>query len=180
MKKIILPVILMFALSGCITQTRPAEPSYRSEQEWKLSRAVLLLEEGNSLAAAQILSHIASEPFEPGITDEALFRLSLLHLGAVHESSDLTQTQNALKQLARKHPKSSWALIASRITGLLTSMDDTLRNNSRLKKLNLSLSQDNSRLKESNLSLAKDNAELRKNIEKLKNLELELGKGARH
>ncbi len=179
MNKIILIIMLTLAMAGCITQTRPAGPSYRSEQEWKLSRAALLLEEGNSTAAAQVLSHIATEPFEPGITDEALFRLSLLHLGSVQESSDMMQTRNELKQLASKYPKSSWTPMASRITGLLAAMDETLRNNSKLKKLNLSLSQDNSRLKESNLSLAKENTELRKNIEKLKNLELELGKGAR-
>ena len=167
-------------MAGCIIQTRPAGPSYRSGQAWKLSRAVVLLEEGNSSAAAQILSHIANEPFEPGITDEALFRLSLLHLGSVRESSDMTLTLKELKQLASKYPRSSWTPMSLRITGLLTSMDDTLRNNIKLKKVNLSLSQDNSRLKESNLSFAKENTELRKNMEKLKNLELELGKSSRH
>jgi outer membrane protein assembly factor BamD (BamD/ComL family) len=179
MNKIILIMFMAFAMTGCITQTRPAEPSYRSEQEWKLSRADLLLQEGNITAASQVLAHIAADPFEPGVTDEALFRLSLIHLGAVQDSSDLVQTQKELKLLVKRFPKSSWAPMASRVIDLLSSMDDALKNNGRLKKTNLNLTQDINRVKELNLALAKENSELRRNIEKLKSLELELGKGTK-
>jgi len=178
MKKHILIIILAFGMNGCATQPKLGGLSYRAAQEWKLSRADALLQEGNTSAAAQVLAQICTEPVVPGVTDEALFRLSLLHLGSGRESSSMVQTQNDLQRLAKKYTFSSWAPLASRLTEFLASAEDTLKSNSKLKNLNLSLTHENSRLKEQNLSLVKENNELRKLIEKLKTLELELGRRA--
>ena len=178
MKKHILIIILAFGTSGCATQPKQGGLSYQAAQEWKLSQAEALLQEGNTSAAVQVLVQICADPVAPGVTDEALFRLSLLHLGSGRESSGIVQTRNDLELLAKTYTFSPWAPLASRLTDFLASTDETLKYNSKLKKLNLSLTHENSKLKELNLSLVKENYELRKRIERLKSLELELGRGA--
>ena len=166
MKKYILIIATALALSGCATLTRPGGAFYSSAQENKLDRAVTLLKQGKTSAAEGLLSAICSGPGVAGVTDEALFRLSLLHLGSGQEKNGATQALHNLERLRKEYPNSPWAPIAASMTEFLASADD--------------LRQQGKKLKELNLSLTKENKELRQSIDQLKTLELELGRGSKH
>ena len=191
MKRHVLIIILAFGMSGCATPSKQGDLSFRSAQEWKLSRADALLQEGNASAAVQVLAQICAEPVVPGVTDEALFRLSLLHLGTGLESSGMVQTQNDLERLAKKYTFSTWAPLASRLTRFLASAEEARQQKMKVEELNLSLikeigeakgqifslTKEQRKLKQHNRYLLKENKEVREDIEKLKALEKVLGKG---
>lgn len=155
MKKLIMILTMALVTGGCATLSRPGGILYQSGQKKKLARAVMLLETGKTSAAAEVLAALAAEPAVPGVTDEALFRLGLLRLAT-------GQAQKDLERLKKEYPSSSWAPLASQLIEILTLTDD--------------LRQQNRKMKEQTLSLTKENKELRDSIEKLKELELELGK----
>ena len=163
MTKSILLLCAALALTGCTALTRQDGILYPYGQEKKLARAVTFLQEGKTPAASELLTAICAEKGVPGVTDEALFRLSLLHLGATLEKNGVAKAQHDLERLTDEYPTSPWALLASSLTEFLDSVED--------------VRQQERRLKESNHSLTKENRELRQNIEKLRNLELEMGKG---
>lgn len=163
MIKQILIIILVFGTVGCAAMSQPGGSLYRAGQERKLARAATLLEQGKTSAATELLAAVAAEPGVAGVTDEALFRLSLLHLVSGQEKNGMPQAQHDLERLKKEYSASSWAPLASNLIEFLASADD--------------LRQQNRKLKELNLSLTKENKELRESIEKLKTLELELGRG---
>ena len=165
MTKYTLIIMMVLALGGCATLTKPDGIFYSYGQHKKLAGAVTLLEEGKTSAAAKLLSAICDEKGVPGVTDEALFRLSLLRLESAQERNGMTQAQRDLERLQKEYPTSSWAPLASSLTDFLTS-DDEARLQAR-------------KLKELNGALTKENRDLRQSIEKLKNLELEMGSGTR-
>jgi hypothetical protein len=191
MKKSFLIIFLALEMSGCATLTKPGGVLYHSSQKVKLSRAVTLLEQGKTMAAAELLAAICADPGVPGVTDEALFRLSLLQLESNQEKNGTIKAQNNLERLQKEYPSSSWTPLASSLSEFLSTTDDVRQQNRKFEELNLSLTKEqrvfkeqkrslakeNSDLKEQNLSLTKENLELRQGIEKLKALELELAKG---
>jgi hypothetical protein len=208
MKKYILIILLALATGGCATLTEPGGVFHQSALELKLSRAVTLLEQGKTSAAAELLTDICATSAVPGVTDEALFRLSLIRLGSVREMGGEEQAQNDLKLITKYYPSSAWAPLASGLTEFLASMEETRRQERNMKELNSSLSLENrdlkginlsfmkeqktlkeanlfltkeqKTLKELNLSLMQENRELRQSIEKLKNLEMELRSDPKH
>ena len=159
-------LVLALALCGCTTLTEPGGVFYKPGQVNKLARAVAYLEEGQTPAAEQLLTAICSEPGVPGVTDEALIRLSLLRLESSQSRNTLSTVQRDLERLAKEFPKSSWAPLASSLTDFIDAADE--------------LRQQDRKLRDSNLTLSKENKDLRQSIEKLKSLELEMGKGPRH
>lgn len=166
MKKHILIITAALALSGCATLIRPGGAFYPSAQENKLDRAVTLLKQGKTSAAEGLLSAICAGPGVAGVTDEALFRLSLLQLGSGQEKNGVTQALHTLERLRKEYSNSPWAPMAASLIEFLASADD--------------LRQQGRKLKELNLSLTKENKELRQSIDQLKTLELELGRGNKH
>jgi hypothetical protein len=188
MKKYILIIMLATLLGGCASRTR--ELYYRFGQERKLSRAVTLLEKGETATAAQALAAISAEPIAAGVTDEALFRLSLLQLGTTMESGDMAAIENDLGKLVKTYPASSWTPLASNLIEFFAATEDARKQDQKLQKLqtqenrklkehNLALTKEQRALKALNLSLTKENSDLREIIEKLKTLELDLGKGSK-
>jgi hypothetical protein len=163
MIKYTLMIFLALAVSGCAAATRPGGVLYSHGQQTKLTTAVRFLEEGKTSDARKLLTGICSEKGVAGVTDEALFRLSLLRLESLQDKNSLTQAQHDLERLIREYPSSSWAPLASSLTEFLASADEGRQQNRKLKELNL--------------SLTKENKELRQSIEQLKTLELELGRG---
>jgi hypothetical protein len=149
-------------LSGCATLTHPGGILYHSGQEKKLDRSVQMLQQGKTSAAEELLVAVCNEPGVPGVTDQALFRLSLLRLRTGQEKNGTVKAGHYLERLQKEYPASTWMPYASVLKELQASMDNMQQ---QLKNMN-----------ESNLSLTKENRELRQRIEKLKNLELELGK----
>jgi outer membrane protein assembly factor BamD (BamD/ComL family) len=179
MRLSVIVIILALAISGCATPKARRESAYRSDQEWKLSRATSLMQEGNRAAAAQVLTHITTEPAVPGVTDEALFRLGLLHLRPDLGVDGMTESEKELKRLIKEFPKGAWAPMAEKLVALIASVQETQKRENRVKRSLSILTQENSRLKELNNALTKDNNEFRQSIQKLKTLELELGKGSK-
>jgi hypothetical protein len=163
MKKHILIITAALALSGCATLTRPGGALYPSAQENKLDRAVTLLKQGKTSAAEGLLSAICAGRGVAGVTDEALFRLSLLQLGSGQEKNGVTQALHNLERLKKEYPASSWIPLSAGLADFLASADEVRQQNRKLKELNS--------------NLTKENKDLSQSIEKLKTLELELGRG---
>ena len=166
MIKYTLVIILALAMSGCTSLNQKGGIMHRFGQERKLAKAVTLLQEGKTSEAAALLTSICSETGVPGVTDEALFRLSLLRLGSVLEKNGTVKAQHDLERLQKEYPSSSWTPLASSLSEFLSSTDDVRQQDRKLKELNI--------------SLTKENKELHESIEKLKNLELEMGRGTKH
>lgn len=160
MKNILILCVIM-ALGGCVSLSRPGGVLYPSTQSNRLAQAVALLEQGRTDAARELLAALCAEPGVAGITDEALLRLSLLRLGAGQDR----QIRHDLERLKKEYPASSWSPLADLLNEQLLSSEE--------------LQQQNRKLKEQNSSSTRENRELRQSIEKLKSLELELGKKIR-
>jgi hypothetical protein len=165
MRRFALIIAASLALSACAGLTRPGGVLYGPAQKNKLARAITLLEEGKTSAAAELLSAISAEQGVPGVTDEALLRLSLLRLGSVQGNNGSSLAQRDLKRLQKEYPASSWTPAASSLSEFL-ALDEDARLQAR-------------KLKESNSALTKENRDLLQSIEKLKKLELEIGTGTK-
>lgn len=139
-------ILAGIVLCGCAAgQKQDSSPFYRYSQGRKLASAVNRLGEGNASAAAAILTRICNEKGVAGVTDEALFRLSLLQLNP-HNDRDAHTALRTLERLHREYPDSPWAVQSS-------SLEELLGRTRGLKE---------------------QNRELRQNIQKLKRLDLEL------
>lgn len=183
MKKLIILLIAMIGLSGCAALNNSGGFFQRFSQERNLAKAVKLLEDGNEAAASKLLEEITTAKGIAGVTDEALFRLSLMHLRPGIGKDELEQSQNRLERLKKEYPESSWTLMASPLMDFLTSVGELRRQNRNLKILNLSLNKDNKELqslKSNNTSLIRENKELRQSIEMLKHLDVELEQKTKH
>jgi hypothetical protein len=165
MIKYALIITLSLALSGCAGLTRSGGLLYEHGLQNKLASAVTLLEEGKTSAAEELLAAISADQGVPGVTDEALFRLSLLRLGPVQGKNGASQAQHDLERLQKEYPASSWTPLASALSDYLASEDDVRQQARKLKELNGALN--------------KENRDLRQSIEKLKNLEMEMGTGTK-
>jgi len=208
MKTYLLIIMLVLGTSGCAGVASPGGFMYRSSQERKLSAAVSLLKQGKTVAAVAELDSICAGPSAAGVSDEALFLLSLLHLGSDKEASDNAQTLQDLERLTKEYPFSPWAPMASSLSKSLTEVEEKLEQQEKfierenflnlekrelkrsthslaqkikeLKESNLSLAEERKKLKELNLSLTKENTELREGMKRLKNLDLELEGRIKH
>lgn len=142
----------------------PADVPAVSDQERRLTSALEFLRTGKEQEARDLLELVLAAPPRNGVTDEALFRLSLLYLRE-EGGKGPERTQELLERLQAEYPLSTWtyqgAPLASYLTGVRTLKD-------RQREIRT--------LKELNLSLSRDNREMRQSIERLKSLDLELEK----
>jgi hypothetical protein len=166
MKKRVTVIVSVLCLNAC-AHTGNNGIFYQYAQERKLAAAVQLQKEGKKAAAVEALTTLCAERGVPGITDEALFRLSLLTLKSSLENGrdTLQPAQQGLERLRKEYPASPWTGMAVPLTEMLAATADLRRQNRTLRNQNQSLS--------------KENQELRENIEKLKRLDLELEKKAK-
>lgn len=188
MKKLVLIIIMAIVTSGCATLSKPGAPFYEMGQKKKLSGAMTLLQQGKTTDAADHLAVIVKDPPVPGVTDQALFLLSVLRLGPGGEKNGTASGKSDLDRLVKEYPASPWAPLASTLSDFITTTGNRLHDDSKLKELilaqsrenkelkerNIALSKEQRTLKDSNLSLLKENAELRANLEKLKTIDLDL------
>jgi hypothetical protein len=156
-------VILAALVSGCAGMTGPGGILYRQTQQIRLSKAITLQEKGKAVPAEQLLTSICTEKGVAGVTDEALFRLSLYRLDAGISGDGVRQARQYLDLLRKEYPSSPWAPLAAQLSRYLASAGDQ--------------QQHDMKLKEQNSSLTKENKELHQRLDMLKKLELELGKG---
>lgn len=171
MKHTITFLLLAVLVTGCASSHKSAGVPPGPSSRVRLTVAVRLLEEGDTTEATSMLASICAEPGVPGVTDEALFRFTLLRLGKETDKDEFPSARQALERLQQDYPASPWSRQAAPLLELLVSTSDMSRTNRNLKSLNLSLSQENERL-------TRESRELRETLEKLKHLDLELeGKG---
>jgi hypothetical protein len=162
MMRSVLVVILAALMSGCAAMTGPGGLFYGQTQQMRLSRAVTLVEDGQTAPAEKLLAGICAEKGVPGVTDEALFRLSLLRLGAGPTSDGMLEARQNLERLRKEYPSSAWTPLGAQLARFLTATGE--------------VQQQEAKLKELVLSLTKENRELHQRLDMLKKLELELGK----
>jgi len=170
MRKLATLIVTTLVLNACATlQTGDNQTSFHHDQEKKLAMAIKLQNEGKLTATVELLIALCAEPRAPGVTDEALFRLSLLYLGNGQDNDreTLQLAQQTIERLRKEYPSSSWAGMAAPLAELLTSTAELRKQNQNLKSQNQTLTKENQ-------SIAKETQELRQNIEKLKRLDLEL------
>jgi hypothetical protein len=162
-ERLLIVVVLVQLIAGCVgfDGRKPGFLTF-SEQERSLRKAQDLLHSGNERQARELLEKVIIGVPTAGVSDEALFRLSLLILNddGVKGSQ---RSHLLLKQLADKYPDSLWAIQSAPLLQHLEEYRD-LRNRGRELRT----------LRELNLSLSRDNKEMRQNLERLKQLDLEL------
>lgn len=142
----------------------PADVSLVRDQERHFAGALEFLRTGSEQEARDLLERVVAGPPRSGVTDEALFRLSLLYLGDEGGKGSV-RSQELLERLTDEFPQSIWAHQGAPLAAYLTGVR-TLRDRQREVRT----------LKELNLSLSRDNREMRQSIERLKSLDLELEK----
>lgn len=150
----ILLILLMAA--GCASIGKMV---YGTDQERYLAEAVKALQAGKTRQASELLERvIIAVPACYGLTDEALFRLALLHLN--DETGKWPARSLALlERLKKEYPRSSWAGQSAPLTAYLSGVQAS-----------------HVRDHEQNLLLQRENRALRQNIERLKNLDMEMDK----
>ncbi len=180
---------ITLGMTGCATAKNGVGFFSRMEQKKKLSSAVELIELGNVDEATRLLTEICDgNMIIPGITDEALFRLSLIYLRPGSEKESFSSAYNRLDRLQKEYPSSSWARISWPLMEFLESFDELRRTNKNLKNNNQTLTKENKELhqnvkdlnqivKEQNQTVKEQNQtvkDLNQSIERLKHLDLEL------
>jgi hypothetical protein len=177
MKKFLAIILCAVGLNACaVLHSLDDNLFYRQNQEKKLAGVIKLQNEGKISAAVEALIALCAEREVPDVTDEALFRLTLLYLGSGLESDkdSLQLAQQNIERLRKEYPSSSWTGMVGPVAELLTTAAELRRLNQNGKTQNQTLSRENQTLSRENQSLSKEIQELRQNIEKLKRLDLEL------
>ncbi len=165
MKKLI---FICLILSGCATTD---EDGKRIAHDQAIFRAAEPNDNGDEKDPAKRLQKIIAKGKNEGITDQALFRLSLIHLHSGLDKENIDQARKRLEELQRDYPKSPWTQMAAPLIELLQRLNRDLRifNQALIKE-----SKEIQSLRGVNSTLVKENKELRQTIEKLKHLDLEL------
>jgi hypothetical protein len=151
-------------ISDIFVATEDSSPNSSPAQERRFAGALEFLRTGNEPAARDLLAKVVEGPSHNGITDEALFRLSVLSLRE-EGVKGTTRALELIERLKNEFPRSIWTHQAAPMGEYLTGVK-ILRDRQREVKT----------LKELNLSLSRDNREMRQSIERLKSLDLELEK----
>lgn len=153
-------LLLVMALNtGCAALLRI---SGLSEQDRTLAAAMEQLRNSNEARARELLEQLIADTPVAGVTDEALFRLALLSLR--DETGKVAgRTQQLLERLATDYPESLWNRQSVPLSAHLAEVKALRAKQRELKAL-----------RDTNLSLSRDNKELRQNLERLKQLDLEL------
>lgn len=150
--------------SGCMLLSRQHGDSDGSvpSHERKFAGALQLLRQGNEQGARELLEQVVMAPGLPGVTDDALFRLALLRLRDGGEKGG-QESYSLLARLAKEYPDSIWTHQSAALSGHLVSTQKLFEKQRETRPL-----------RELNLQLSRENKELRLNLEKLKNLDLEM------
>lgn len=160
MKYELLKYLLLLTLSGCSTFNGMRSSIVNNyEAGRKLSSARQEIENGKTASAINLFEEIVNSSSVTGVTDEALFRLSLLKLG--HEDKEFTSSSlRYLERLRSDYPASSWTQQSRPLYDFLKGTSEIKRHNRNLKLLNI--------------SLTRDNKDLRQSIDRLKSLDMKL------
>ena len=147
---------------GKLFGSKPAPTAAIPDREHDFSTALEYLRKGKEQQARAALERVVEAPPLGGVTDEALFRLALLHFND-DGGRDTARARSLLERLKYEYPKSLWSHQAAPLTAYLASAG-TLRDKDREIRT----------LRQLNLSLSRDNKELHQSLERLKSLDKEL------
>lgn len=147
---------------GGMFESKPERTAKVPDQEHDFATALEFLRKGHTQQARAALERVVEAPPFGGVTDEALFRLALLHIDD-NGGKDSTRTKSLLERLKSEYPKSIWTRQSAPLVAYLAGAG-TVRDRDREIKT----------LRQLNLSLSRDNKELRQSIEQLKALDMEL------
>ena len=164
MKQLLLTTLLLLVLAGCATVKEMPTGSDHKVPSQKLSTALHELEKDRRVADIPILEDLVAEPGIKGVTDEALFRLSVLNLFQ-EEKDGLVTSIGYLERLRHEYADSSWTQQSKPLLDLLNSV--------------AALKKQNRNLRNVNNSLSKENKELHQSIKRLKNLDLQMERKSR-
>ncbi|HEX9023409.1 MAG TPA: hypothetical protein VF799_06190 [Geobacteraceae bacterium] len=170
MKKALTVILCTLGLNACTAfHSLDSSLFYRQNQEKKLAAAIRLQKEGKTSSAMEALISLCGERGVAGVTDEALFRLSLLYLinGPESDKMSLQLAQQGFARLQKEYPSSPWTGMAEPVSEIVTTMTELRRQMQNCKSQNQALSKEGQ-------TLSRENQELRQSIEKLKRLDLEL------
>src|SRR5512133_1071322 len=154
--------LLGWKVSVVPVDTKDVASSPASDQERQFAGALEFIRKGNEQAARDLFERVVEEPARSGVTDEALFRLSILYLREDANRGTMRSLE-LLERLKKEFPQSLWTHQAAPLGVYLVGVK-TLRDRQREVKT----------LKEQNFSLSRDNREMRQSIERLKSLDIEL------
>jgi len=172
MRNLVIFMVAAAMLTGCSTSRMGTKvglpPDYSGAK--RIEKAVEMLPK-NSPAAVQELKAISAST-EPGVTDEALFRLALLSLKPSAQRPASRRGSQLLNRLKKEYPTSPWTAQAAPLIQLIRVAEELRRQNRDLKAANRSLSRENE-------TLTNENIELVNIIEDLKELDLGLQQNAR-
>ena len=167
----ILVLATLGCMGGCSTiesrlvfmfGSKPTGTAKVPDREHDFATALEYLRRGNEQQARSALERVVAAPPLGGVTDEALFRLALLHLND-DGGRDITRTESLLERLQNEFPKSLWTRQSAPLAAYLAGAGN-LRNKEREIRT----------LRRLNLSLSRDNKELRQSLDRIKNLDIEL------
>jgi hypothetical protein len=162
-----LVILLLFLLSSGCSAIPPAIVTPGSDvpfQERQFAGALQFLRQGDEETARSLLEQVVESPQLAGLTDDALFRLAILRL----RDGSVKGTKSAsllLTRLTREFPDSIWTYQAAPLLSFLSTTQKVFEQQREAKTL-----------RTLNLHLEHENKELRLNLDKLKNLDLELEK----
>lgn len=167
MRRLVIPMLAAALFCGCATTKTGENGGFlaRYSESKKLARATEMLAKDDPAGAAKVLAVICRDNPVPGVTDEALFRLALLHLKPGTERPASPQGRLLLKRLKTEYPASPWTVQAAPLLELVNVADELRRQNRNLRGVNQSLS--------------REIGELNQNLERLKRLDQELEQKAR-
>lgn len=123
------------------------------ERDRYFAEGMQSLQNGKEKRARDLLERAIAAP-TGGLSDEALFRLALLHLRD-DEGRGLSRSLALLERLKKEYPRSPWTYQSAPLTAYLIS---------------------HGKDREKNILLSRENRELQQSIDRLKNLDLEMEK----
>lgn len=168
-------LLLLSLLCGCSLK----DGSFLlSPNRLKMYEADRALAKGDENSAVRIMEGISGDPsINEGVTDEALFRLSLLGIRQYSDPDGMKLVRSRLERLQLEYPSSSWSRLSWPLLEYLSESDKYRNDLRNVKMRNSALSRENRELNLANQqvqALIKENRELLQRIEKLKSLDLEL------
>lgn len=187
MKRLAAGLLISVLLCGC-SITKGVMLITPNPQKVRLDKAVQALEKGNEDAAIKLLEEVIEDKGIPGVTDEALFRLSMLGIRRQNETDGMKLVLSKLERLRADYPSSSWTRLTWPLMEYIAGVEAIKGELRTVKVKNAAVSRENRdlhaasqqtareirELQGNNQSLAKENRELNQRIEKLKSLDLEL------
>ncbi len=158
--------IVIATLGGCGT-TDYTTKTAGQERRQVLLEGVQALRTGDLRQSHELLEQVVNAPPVAGITDEALFRLALVQLAEEGTGTRGTpRSVSLLESLQKQYPLSQWTPQAA----ILLTWLGELKNSRERDREHIN------RLMRENRELLRDNRELRQNIERLKNIDLDIEK----